>query len=119
MMKQNLATKMPPLRQNSKSNLPITAEERIFILEKSTKDAVLKLNKKKDFFERILNVRKEILEKAQVFDSLNSSLLMDAMAKLLPSAKNIIAKSSNADLAKWFISLYASSQSPRCSTGST
>ena len=97
-MEQNLNAVMPPLASQINS-VEVTFEERITILEKSTKDAVMKGNHKKKFLQALVRLKPDILDAAGVFDSLNNTALRDSLELKLPSTKTHINKSSKKELA--------------------
>ena len=76
---------LPP--RDDQLNSPITTEERLEILQKSTKDAVLKANGKKDLLNSYIPLRSSILEKAAVFDTCNNSTMVSYLSISLPAGK--------------------------------
>ena len=95
---------LPP--RDDQLNSPITTEERLEILQKSTKDAVLKANGKKDLLNSYIPLRSSILEKAAVFDTCNNSTMVSSLSISLPAGKKEIKEKNNKELSNAILELY-------------
>ena len=108
-MQQNLDSPTLPDVQidHRPSNHDITTEERVASLQKSSKGAVLKKNKKRDLLFNVTALKVSILEHSKLFDSINSSTLSESLNVFLNTInKMFIRKSSNEDLATKIVELY-------------
>ena len=83
----------------------ITLDERISVLQKQSKDAVLKSRGKKDLLQKFVTRRHDLLEHAKLFDGLQNSNLSECLSRVLPKTKAACSRVSNNELSSKFTAL--------------
>ena len=107
-MEQNVNAVAPLALQSN--SVEVTDEGRLEILEKSTKDAVMKGNHKKKFLQALVRLKPDTISAASAFDILKNTSLKESLELKLPSTKIHINKSSNKELATIICNLNESFQ---------
>ena len=102
-MKQNLNAILPP--RSEKFSAPVSTEERLEVLLKSTKEAPLKHKEKRDLFISFIPLMNSIFDKASIFDGLNNSSMKESLQRILPTSRSQIKAKKNKELAEAFLEL--------------
>ena len=98
-MKQASNPSMPP-QTSSINEDAITTDERIKVLQKSSKNSVIKAEMKRSFLLKILQFKHDVILNSQLFDATMGSSLTEKLNLIIPTSKRIINRPTNKEISE-------------------
>ena len=98
-MKQATNPTMPP-QTTSINEDAITTAERLLVLQKSSKNSVIKAEMKRSFLHKMLQFKHDVIFNSQLFDATMGSSLAEKLNLVIPTSKRIINRATNKEMSE-------------------